>query len=408
MLPQELWNYIVLFLTFGGTEDLKTCCRVSRSLCAAAQPGLFRTITLHLTRKVTWVRHRLVSVIVGLGESRRLRKVLSHSPHLIPYIHRLDIHLHAEVLTELLAIGLTDVRGIRLRTTTKTPDYTDERSLLLAQRLISLSTIERVELHSIRRPAGFFTRLLADTSPQLSEIDIDTCELSSSDHELYHEGSAEQFIQPAHCRVTHLRVVSSPNFISWLVDAACPLNLANLTHAEVASVRDPHIANLLRGSHDTLSKLSFTPNDLPSVPPLRLLPVLAHLTLVTPTARGLPALLTLLKTCDPTNDIQVITISLAGHDEELQIRECFATFDGELAGISLPTLQRVQICLPPSGSASSHKADGMAYWKTLYLPMLPGLLERGLLAYKRLLEVASLDAVVPTALLSLSKFNYGH
>jgi len=366
----------MLFLS-GQTAALKSCCCVSRTFCIAAQSQLFHTIAIHPHRKATWRHNRLVFVNMGLLAARRLRAILVQSPHLISHIRRLEIHLHGEVLAEIIGIKLTSLRELQLRS--KIEYDIDERAVELAQNLLCLPTIERAELHSLRQTKRALSRLLSSTSPHLRAIEINACLL---DRVTQGKDAAGPVIPVTRRIVQTLRLVDSKSmFTSWLPDTGFPFDFTHLTSVEVSSSIDADVASVLRGAQITLRELSLAPDDIGDCPPLRLFPSLTALTLNTRREPGISALLPLLETFEATNCVSTITISIADHRPyrpTQQTRQLLENFDLCVADTSLPALQRVELWFL-SHSSTAHEVEFWKGHKMLYVGALAKLSARGLL-----------------------------
>jgi hypothetical protein len=302
------------------------------------------------------------------------------------------------VLKEILAMQLVCVREVQFRHRWDAIDTKrlDERTLKLARRLLSRPTIERVEFRSMYQPAAFFSRLFADTTPQLRELDFDACELYSGEQ---HKPAPARITPTAAARrvVTHFRLFDSSTLAPWLLGAACPFDFTHLTHADVSSSLKPGLASILRGAANTLRELSLAAGasslcqvrfirltltvqytaDVDHCPPLGLFPALAHLTLNA--YAEVTVFFPMLETLDPANGLCTITLSLWGFGllSAAQTREQLGNFDARVSKIALPALRRVEVRFPQSSSAP---VEVVAFWeakKMLCVEALAPLAARG-------------------------------
>ncbi|KAJ7477721.1 hypothetical protein FB451DRAFT_1243074 [Mycena latifolia] len=381
---QELWDLILLFLR-GHTTDLKACSCVSHTLCAAAQSQLFHTVAINPSRGVKWKNNRLV---YNNESAAALRALLTQSPHLVPHIRRLeiDLRLNAAVLEEILAMGLTCVRELQIHMGHRI----DESAVELARRLVSLPTVECVEMWSMTLSKRFFSLLFAGPVPQLRKIDI---EGSMHDpREVLDEEQDEDAMQnpnPARPSVTHLRLVYSSDYVPWLLSAACPFDLEHITHADVSFTMHAGAASILLGACQTLRELTVMPEDLADCPSLRLLPSLTHLTLnvhredVTPRPSWLETFPSWLETLHPDNRICTIAISIGPLCIYAQWMRELAGIDVRVAEIGLPALRCFEIQLPSPGDAAER--DRVTYFegmKKSYVEALGRLRARGVLVVR--------------------------
>ncbi|KAJ7448413.1 hypothetical protein FB451DRAFT_1289203 [Mycena latifolia] len=380
---QELWDHILSFLR-GQTTDLKACSCVSRTLCAAAQPQLFHTITINPSRGVQWKNNHLV---YNNESAAALRALLAQSPHLVPHIRRLeiDLRLTAGVLEEILATGLTCVRELQFHMGHRM----DEPVVELARRLICLPTVECLEMWSITLSKRIFSLLFAGPAPQLRKIDIHAC---PHDNERGEDAPA-QILPAPRPSVTHLRLVGCCKFVPWLLDAACPFDFKHITHADVSSTLNAGAASILLGTCQTLRELTVMPEDLAHCPPLRLLPSLTHLTLnvlregarprAPPQLSWLETFPSWLETLHPDNHVCTITISIGELCIYAQWMRELAGVDVRVAEIGLPALRCFEVRLPSPGDPAD--ADRVTYFEGLkksYVEALERLRARGVLVVR--------------------------
>jgi hypothetical protein len=179
-LAQELWNHVLSFVR--ARTDLKACCFVSRALCAAAQSQLFFSITIRPSRK----RRRggppfdFTAATDEVEACRRLREILIESPHLLPHIRRIEVLLHPDVLTEIIAMGLPLVQEIQFRTKTFMARV-EKHAVALAQQLMELPTVRHAELRSTSQTHEFMSWFFSTTTLHLQTLEISMSELYRSD-----------------------------------------------------------------------------------------------------------------------------------------------------------------------------------------------------------------------------------
>ncbi|KAJ7477719.1 hypothetical protein FB451DRAFT_1243067 [Mycena latifolia] len=378
---QELWDHILSFLR-GQTTDLKACSCVSRTLCAAAQPQLFHTITINPSRAVQWKNNRNV---YNNKSATALRALLAQSPHLVPHIRRLeiDLRLPAEVLEEILTTGLTCVRELQFHMGHRM----DEAVVELARRLICLPTVECVEMWSITLSKRIFSLLFAGPAPQLRKIDINGCPAHLDNEQ--GEDTPVQIPTPARPSVTHLRLVYSRDYMPWLLGAACPFDLEHITHADLSFTLNAGAASILLGACQTLRELTVTPEDLADCPPLRLLLSLTHLTLnvhrkdVPPQPSWLETFPSWLETLHPDNRVCTITISIGELCKYARWMRELAGVDVRVAEIGLPALRCFEVRLPSPGDPAD--TDRVTYFegmKKSYVEAFGRLRARGVLVVR--------------------------
>ncbi|KAJ7606380.1 hypothetical protein B0H17DRAFT_1221766 [Mycena rosella] len=102
MQVQELCSHIAGFLVSDTSTDLRSTSLISRSLCAASQLHLFPTVTI-------------VTAGGNAPSVARLQSVLESSPHLVLYIRRLEVPIHAGTLTTLASIRFSGLRAVGFR-----------------------------------------------------------------------------------------------------------------------------------------------------------------------------------------------------------------------------------------------------------------------------------------------------
>ncbi|KAJ7085270.1 hypothetical protein C8R44DRAFT_821564 [Mycena epipterygia] len=369
-LPQELWNHILTFLR-GYNADLTACSFVSRSLCAASQSHIFYSIAIFPSGKARQVGSRSGpdDATDEVASCRRLRVILTESSHLLPHIRRIEMRLHPEVITEVLAMGLPRLEELHFHTRGFVPNLEDNARIKLAHRLMTLPTVRHVGLGGSVQTREFLSSFFAGTPQQLQTLEISTTWLSQSDDQ-----------PPARTRqrIRNLLLLYSPEMAPWLLDAACPFDLTHLTHANISSSMCPHVARILNNTRCSLQSLTLAPDDVRKYVALSIFPSLTEVHFDAPTQRGIAGILPLLETLDPANGVRDITITLATFGEQPKQRElkmALRAFDAAFDDIHLPALRRVEIqVLSIAETGEPHESR-----RLMYMHSLPVLRQRGVL-----------------------------
>ncbi|KAJ7100428.1 hypothetical protein C8R44DRAFT_859341 [Mycena epipterygia] len=371
-LAQELWNHILSFLR--ARTDLKTCCFVSRSLCAAAQSQLFFSITIRPSRK----RRKggppfdFTAATDEVEACRRLREILTESPHLLPHIRRIEILLHPDVLTEIIAMELPLVQEIQFRTKTFMARI-EEHAAVLAQQLMELPTIRRLELRSTSQTREFLSWFFVALP-----LHLQTLEISMS--ELYRSEDDDEEPEPVSVRrrIEHFHLIHSPTVARWLLHPSCPFDLSRITHADISSSMCADVGRILTKAKRSLQQLTLAPGDVDGCVPLSIFPALTQLHFDAPTQHDIALLLPLLTTLDPANGMREITITLATHGDQpppYELEATLRTFDAIFEELPLPELKRVEIHL----LCNPDDDERQDYRQSMYVHSLPLLNATGFL-----------------------------
>ncbi|KAF8201974.1 hypothetical protein K438DRAFT_1821020 [Mycena galopus ATCC 62051] len=374
-LAQELWNHILSFLC--ARTDLKACSVVSRALCAAAQSQLFFSITICPSRK----RRRggppfdFTPATDEVKACRRLREILIESPHIRPHIRRIEILLHPDVLTEIIIMGLPLVQEIQFRTKTFMARV-ENNAVALAQQLMELPTVRRVELRSTSQTRAFLSWFFA--APPLR---LETLEISMS--ELYWSEDGDEDPEPVATRrqIDHFHLIHSPTIARWLLHTSCPFDLTRITHADISSSMCADVGRILTKAKRSLRQLTLAPGDVDECVPLSIFPDLSQLHFDAPTQHDIALLLPLLTTLDPANGMREMTITLATHGDQPplhQLEAALRTFDAIFDELPLPELQHVDIhllCNPDDDESEDYRQS----MYVMYVHSLPLLSARGIL-----------------------------
>ncbi|KAJ6612758.1 hypothetical protein B0H10DRAFT_2050910 [Mycena sp. CBHHK59/15] len=347
-LAQELWNLILSYL-YGFTDDLRACTLVSRSLCAAAQVQLFHDIILRPPRPTRIVGSKFAFPADETASCQRLRAVLTRKPHLIPHVRRVEIYFQPEIITHILEVGFFRLEEIQIGSM-RFAFRPDDRLMELAQSLLGLPSLRRIELLRINQTRGFMPYLFHNSNPQLQALDISMSELSP-DITLFPDSTSIPAVSPTgRCWITELRLVHSPTMACWMFDPMCPFNFTRLKIADVSSSMCSDVWRILTSAKRTLTHLTLSPGDLKSHPDLDLnqLPSLTYLHMDAPNERDISEILPLLQDIDPENRFEEIIITLAaygGQPKTAEVRQILQIFDHIFDSIPLPWLRRVEICL---------------------------------------------------------------
>ncbi|KAJ7890753.1 hypothetical protein B0H13DRAFT_2040086 [Mycena leptocephala] len=284
-LAQELWNHVLSFLR--ARTDLKACCFVSRALCAAAQSQLFFSITIRPSRK----RRRggppfdFTAATDEVEACRRLREILIESPHLLPHIRRIEVLLHPDVLTEIIAMGLPLVQEIQFRTKTFMARV-EEHAVALAQQLMELPTVRRAELRSTSQTHEFLSWFFSITPLHLQTLEISMSELYRSG------GGGTPELVSSRRRIEHFHLIHSPTIA------------AGWSALHISSSMCADVGRILTKAKRSLRQLTLAPADVDGCVPLSIFPALTQLHFDAPTQQDITFLLPLLTTLDPANGMR--------------------------------------------------------------------------------------------------------
>ncbi|KAJ6601728.1 hypothetical protein DFH09DRAFT_499774 [Mycena vulgaris] len=334
---QELWDHIIRFLT-DSRKDLLACSATCCSFTPAAQSHLFRDIAL-----IPPPIDDDVDDWAGLPKydevatCRRLCNILLESPHLIPYIRRIEVSLTVELLTPIIGIPLSNLREVYLRN----PSFAGIDATLppLAQQLVGLPSVERVQIWTPPQALAFFTTVFASRSVQLRSLRFFcvvfsggcTCDPAP--------------IQPVAQRspITELRLDTSLQFGDWFVQPGCPFDFSGLTDVYLHESIGPNLCLILHAARSTIQRLrvaraDITKLDLSAFPALKKLGIYMGDPEV-----DLKAVERSLARLNDQNYIHTIALEFVEFDDTDETNAAFHSFDAALAARTMPSLQTVEV-----------------------------------------------------------------
>ncbi|KAJ6557643.1 hypothetical protein B0H19DRAFT_119373 [Mycena capillaripes] len=379
---QDLWFHITGFL-HGRTRDLKSCALVSRSLCPAAQSVLFRNIDVAPNYPIPpIVSDGKVSAAYGPG-GHSLVEVLTTSPHLRNYIHRLRIEIKSDphVLIQLGGMGFSSLRHFSFLDQRKTLE-TQEGLIKPLQNLIGLPTLREVGVIKY-----LSTRIFSGHISHLNRLAFDRVDYISLDGPTPEVGGARP-------EIAALRLEDSPVVDAWLVDSRCPFDFTRLVDVQITGrypASDRHsssnpFVHLLQIARTTITHLALDARNLEKFNlNLGQFPALTHLHTVAvygedfrympsgmPSLEGHPTIRFITVKIIHFNDLEE---ELRNPDTEAKLRDT----DTILAG-SLPLLQNVGIQWDAEGYSNSLLS--VSETTVLFQMVFPALHTRGLLTIK--------------------------
>ncbi|KAJ7133450.1 hypothetical protein C8R44DRAFT_23791 [Mycena epipterygia] len=290
LLVQELLDHCIEFLS--RPSDLKACALVSRSWVYTAQLHLFRAISI--TSSSVW---------------RRLKQTLgaSSSPHLIRYIHRLNIHSARLSVAEVCNFPFTHVEHVFIH---------HDRDMDVAielQQLLSWQSLQRVHIQCEFMEPSDFLDLWEHCAPGIRHLHLDCLQ------RVY-----EPFQTIPHPRFTpitldSLRLTHAECVVDWLMHDLCPFDLSRLKVLSIHSYMDLFHSPKLLPAFQTIEALDFQLLDTHTATTvdLSLFPKLTLVRMWTSSPNPLPMLLHVLATIGPTNCIHKIIISATVPDYDL-------------------------------------------------------------------------------------------
>ncbi|KAJ6550127.1 hypothetical protein B0H19DRAFT_186435 [Mycena capillaripes] len=187
--------------------------------------------------------------------SRRLRKILLESPHLIRFIRCLRVSFEPTVLVHLTELQLTHVDTIIL--CPSTAGRISAGASLLAAPMIALPSIRGVRLLSITFDdiTSLCTLFHQRTSP-LDSVSMDYIRVydspaTSALHVGEHSGTRR------HLTVNSFEIDQglSPEFLDWVGHPYCPLDFAGIEELHVGHQTSAGIINVMRAAQSSLHTL---------------------------------------------------------------------------------------------------------------------------------------------------------
>ncbi|KAJ6494149.1 hypothetical protein DFH09DRAFT_1104292 [Mycena vulgaris] len=167
----ELCDHIVenVALHSSSAADLKAIALVCQTLAIAAQSQIFRHIIVDPYLPFRPSHRNLNAAVSAL---HRLSAILTTSPHLLRFIHRLSIYAKPEILASASRIEFPVLQKLHLRFLD--PKDPHEDALLLVRDLIGLPSIREVEIQDMGNYQelnwDFFTSLFETCTPNLRSV----------------------------------------------------------------------------------------------------------------------------------------------------------------------------------------------------------------------------------------------
>ncbi|KAJ7488358.1 hypothetical protein FB451DRAFT_1553763 [Mycena latifolia] len=241
--PNVLWIYrrYCIEVLCDSHSDLRACALVSRAWLWAAQPRVFRKISIGSAKPPCNFRRRW----------DRFQTILDSSPHLIGYIRRLDLHplhLTAETLTAVCTFPFTRLRELSIFEFMSWP-----AAQIALQQLFSLSTLRRARIMCTFHHPSAVQQIFERCAPGLKHLELQCCQfLSSLSPPSLHRS-------PTPIRLESFKITSVPSAMladrplplrDWLTHNFLPFDFSGLkilsipTNAEI--IQWPNLAPVLR------------------------------------------------------------------------------------------------------------------------------------------------------------------
>ncbi|KAJ7216026.1 hypothetical protein GGX14DRAFT_607180 [Mycena pura] len=252
MLPaifaiQELCDEITYHIVYSQcpSVDLQSATLVCRTLCLAAQPQLFRHVSLS-PYELPWRQDTPPSFLAAAA--RRLASTLAHSPHLLPYIHSLGILCTVDTMQPLSTFQFPALKAISfVFGDTKSPD---KDVLQWAHGWIALATMQEVVITGRCREiqVDHLGILFEGCSPNLIALTIYVTLKSTPT-------SAPISFRPGHrAHISRLALTSSGHTSAWLASAASPFEFSGLVDLNVIGFLEPAM-KILGPARRTITRL---------------------------------------------------------------------------------------------------------------------------------------------------------
>ncbi|KAJ7445835.1 hypothetical protein FB451DRAFT_1412512 [Mycena latifolia] len=368
---QELWYHILGFLR-GRTSDLKNLALVSRAMCPAAQSVLFYDIDLE-PRIVEKDSMSNLTTQDFDASCRLLVAVLTKSPHLVKYIHRLKVTVTPDVLDQLCFVGLTSLRDIEIQF----QNFRVDDSLIEPlQNLFSLPSIRRIELSSHVSP-GLFSECVPHLTG-LSFVCVHTFTPASVSIPVSRYARRPE--------IQTLLLAGSAPLDDWLVGPTCPFDFTRLVDVQIevdirrSRTMSTNLLRLLHTARSTIKRLTIAAYDFQERPiDLGQFHNMTHFYLHAENPSPLAFVIPSLSSLDGHTSLQYITLGIERLNEIEWVEAELRSIDAALADISLPALEQVEICLdvvyPPRDQQMS-----AAEREVLFRRALPNIDTKGILS----------------------------
>ncbi|KAF7367904.1 hypothetical protein MSAN_00855200 [Mycena sanguinolenta] len=258
-IPQELWDDIVDVL-HDSPDDLKSCSLVCRAFVARAQSHVFGTISIGRAPRYEYFDRPLQAK--WLARLIRLVDLMKcSSPHLISYVHTLDIEScdAGEILILMAQIPWSRVRTLSLR---HIPVQELGRVLDSVHMLVSISSLQRLRLESGRREWSMedVHAIFTHCSPTLVSLEIVGYGLKPNS--LVNLPTSDFALAPSRRKIRDLRFWNSPSVVDLLNHPACPFDCSSLSHVRLVWMKpNPTLNGFLHRTAATIQSLHIAANQ---------------------------------------------------------------------------------------------------------------------------------------------------
>ncbi|KAJ7311685.1 hypothetical protein DFH08DRAFT_449361 [Mycena albidolilacea] len=213
LVVQELWDAIIDYL-HDSPKDLLSSALVCRAFVHRAQIHLFHSIVIASDRDP------------GAVPAIQLSSILAHSPHLIRYICDLTIgQCDTETLAPIVEVAWSHISAIALVHL----DDSLAPALDLIGILVSLPSLRKITFQSNAWEAAHLHAVLANCNPSVHSLAFHSCSPEMTDT-LPDVNS--RLILSTRPTVTHLDLFFADTDPDFLLTAACPVDLSQLTHVK--------------------------------------------------------------------------------------------------------------------------------------------------------------------------------
>ncbi|KAJ6469100.1 hypothetical protein DFH09DRAFT_1222000 [Mycena vulgaris] len=244
---QELCDELTYHIAYSHSPstDLQSAALVCRTLCLAAQPQIFRHVSLS-PYGLPWQENTPPSALAAAA--RRLASALTHSPHLLPHIRSLGILSTVDIMQPLLTLQFPALQKISF--VFGHPKSPDEDVLRWARGWIALASMREVVITGVCREiqVDHLGSLFEACSPNLVALTIHVVLKStptSAPVSLYRDRRAH---------IKRLALSSSTQVSAWLASPASPFDFTGLVDVEIIGFLEPAM-KILSPARRTIERL---------------------------------------------------------------------------------------------------------------------------------------------------------
>jgi hypothetical protein len=238
LLAQELWDYAIDNVVDSDDSrcylNLRTCSLVCRTLithrAVRAQAYLFRQIKFwrpwacdHFVdaEKRTRYVHMLYDYVAG---GSRLCTTLRSSPHLTPFIRRIDIQFPPGLIAQISTIGLSRVNTIHISASANYKgDIQDDTATSLLAELVAMPSVCEVHVNDSCSAIINLSHLFRAPSLTVISLHISFLDYSQNNPRTVDLDSRVQRIW-----IRELRLHWAKGAGAWLAHPDCPFDLSVL------------------------------------------------------------------------------------------------------------------------------------------------------------------------------------